>query len=53
MTHLHQQGTQDPPEGPSLVRQMTQDLLWSSLARKAHEERRYQGGAKPHEALVT
>ena len=43
--HLHQQGIQDPREGPSLARRMTQDLLWSGLARQAHEERRYQGGA--------
>ena len=51
--HLHQQGIQDPREGPSLARRTTQDLLWSGLARQAHEEQRYQGGAKPHEALVT
>ena len=44
-THLHQQGIQDPREGPSLVRGATQDLLWSGLARQAHEERRYQGEA--------
>ena len=44
-THLHQQGIQDPREGPSLARRTTQDLLWSGLARQAHEERRYQGGA--------
>ena len=37
----------------TLARRMMQDLLWSGLARQAHEERRYQGGAKPHEALVT
>ena len=29
----------------TLARRMMQDLLWSSLARQAHEERRYQGGA--------
>ena len=43
--HLHQQGIQDPHEGPSLARQVTQDLLRSGLVRQAHEERRYQGGA--------
>ena len=30
-----------------------QDLLGSVLARQAHEERRYQGRAKPDKALVT
>src|SRR4051812_20272658 len=44
-THLHQQSDQDLREGPSLARRTTQDLLWSGLARQAHEERRYQGGA--------
>ena len=29
----------------TLARRTTQDLLWSGLARQAHEERRYQGGA--------
>ena len=29
----------------TLVRRTTQDLLRSGLARQAHEERRYQGGA--------
>ena len=43
--HLHQQSIQDPREGPSLARRTTQDLLGSSLARQAHEERIYQGGA--------
>ena len=52
-THLHQQGIQDPREGPSFARRTTQDLLWSSLTRQAHQERRYHGGAKPQEALVT
>ena len=28
----------------TLVRRTTQDLLWSGLARQAHEERRYLGG---------
>ena len=29
----------------TLARRTTQDLLWSGLARQAHEERRYQGEA--------
>ena len=44
-SHLHRQGIQDPREGPSLARGTMQDLLGSGQARKAHEERRYQGGA--------
>ena len=44
-THLHQQGTQDSREGPSLVRRTMQDLLRSGLVRKAREEWRYQGEA--------
>ena len=43
--HLHQQGIQDPREGPSLARRTTQDLLGSGLTRLPREERRYQGGA--------
>ena len=45
MTHLHQQGIQDPREGPNLVRRTIQDLLWSGLVRQAHEEQRYHGEA--------
>ena len=41
--HLNQQSTQDPCEGPSLVRRVTQELLWRGLARQAHEECRHQG----------
>ena len=43
--HLHQQGIQDPREGPSLARRTTQDLLRSGLIGLPREERRYQGGA--------
>ena len=43
--HLHQQGIQDPREGPSLARRTTQDLLKSGLARQAREGRRDQGKA--------
>ena len=35
--------TQDPREGPSLARQMAQDLLRGGLTRLAREERRDQG----------
>ena len=35
--------TQDPCEGPSLARRMTQDLLGSVLTRLAREGRRDQG----------
>ena len=45
--HIHQQTPK------TLARRTTQDLLWSSLAKQAHKERRYQGGEKPHEALMT
>ena len=43
--HLHQQSIQDPCEGPSLARRTMQGFLGTGLARQAHEERRYQGGA--------
>ncbi len=42
MAHLHQQGIQDPREGPSLARRTMQDLLWSGVARQAHEVQRDQ-----------
>ena len=43
-THLHQQGTQNPREGPSLARRTTQDLLGGGLTRMAREGWRDQGG---------
>ena len=43
--HLRRQGTQDPREGPSLAKRITQDLLWSGVVGQAHEEQRYQGEA--------
>ena len=33
----------DPPEGPSLTRRTTQDLLRSVLTRMPHEKQRNQG----------
>ena len=45
MAHLHQQGIQDPREGPSLVRRTTQDLLRSGFTKLAREGRRVQGKA--------
>ena len=44
--------TQDPREGPSLVRQTTQDLLKGGLARLAREERTDQGEGAPREVRL-